>query len=206
MNITFSREEFFSANPPGITDILSGKSVFIAGAGGLGSNVAGIMARSGIGHLTIADFDTVSPSNMNRQQFFYSQIGMKKADAIKENLSRINPFMELKTVSEKLSPENFETFIPDTADIIFECFDNPVSKAELSRFCLEKRAGIPLIAVSGIAGTGPAEEIKISRPYGNFYVIGDGNSDTNVFGVLASRVILAAALQSHLAIRIMRGP
>ena len=58
-----------------IKKILQQKIVGIAGAGGLGSNCAVALARVGIGTLIIADFDVVSESNLNRQYYFYDQIG-----------------------------------------------------------------------------------------------------------------------------------
>ncbi len=69
-------------------------TVGIAGAGGLGSNIAVSLARAGVGRLIVADRDAIEPSNLNRQQYFVSQIGRRKVDALKENLEAINPFSE----------------------------------------------------------------------------------------------------------------
>ena len=65
-----------------IKEKLKGKCVGIAGCGGLGSNAAVALARIGTGRLIIADFDKVEESNLNRQYFFFSQIGMFKAAAL----------------------------------------------------------------------------------------------------------------------------
>ena len=63
--------------------------VTICGLGGLGSNIAIALARAGVGHLHLIDFDKVDISNLNRQQYFTDQLDMYKTDAMKENLARI---------------------------------------------------------------------------------------------------------------------
>ena len=65
--------------------------VAIAGLGGLGSNVAFFLARIGVGHLHLIDFDRVDITNLNRQQYFMRHIGMYKTDALREELEQINP-------------------------------------------------------------------------------------------------------------------
>ncbi len=198
--------KYFSSNPPGVTEKLRKKSVFIAGAGGLGSNVAVSLARAGIGSITIADFDKVESSNLNRQQFFRDQIGMKKVDALRMNLSRINPEMDIKTIAEKITPENCKRMIPSSIDIIFECFDRAEAKAMIASFCLKNRKKIPFITVSGLAGLGSSSEIRIGKQGPNFWIIGDGKTEMNpVNGTIASRVALVAAMQTHLGIRILLG-
>ena len=74
-----------------IRDHLSRFRVGIAGAGGLGSNCAVSLARSGIGTIVIADFDILEPGNLYRQYYFTSQLEMFKAAALKETIARINP-------------------------------------------------------------------------------------------------------------------
>ncbi len=194
----------FSANPPGLTEKLQSRKVFIAGAGGLGSNVANLLTRAGIGGMAVADFDTVSPSNLNRQQFTRNQIGIPKVDALRGNLLAINPQLDYTGKNFKLTPENFAMEIQGSVDLIFECFDNPIAKAELIRFCLTQRKNIPCIAVSGLAGCGPLESITVQRKSDNFYLIGDGVSDVDSgLGTLSTRVVYAAAIQAHLGISLI---
>ena len=157
---------FFSANPPGVSKILKGKSVFVAGAGGLGSNVCVMLTRAGIGHIVVVDFDLVEASNLNRQQYFCDQLGMPKVQALKENLLRINPELKITAIEAKLTADNCEELIPKETDLIFECFDSARAKAMLSSFALTQRTGIPLIAASGVAGIGFCEDIKISKGLG----------------------------------------
>lgn len=70
-------------NVAGTTEPLKDARVTIAGAGGLGSNIAIALARSGVGHLTLIDFDVIEMSNLNRQQYKVSQVGMPKVVALK---------------------------------------------------------------------------------------------------------------------------
>ena len=195
---------FFSSNPPGVTEILKGKSVFVAGAGGLGSNVCVMLARAGIGHIIVIDFDLVEASNLNRQQYFRDQVGMPKVTALKENLLRINPELMIDAVEQKLSADNCKELIPEKIDLIFECFDSAAAKAMLASFALSERPGIPAIAVSGVAGLGPCEDIRINRGPGQLYIVGDGTSEMNAeTGTIASRVAQVSAVQAHIGIRLL---
>ena len=193
-------ENMFTANPDGVTDKLCRASVFIAGCGGLGSNVANILVRAGVRNISMADFDVVCASNLNRQFFFKAQIGMPKVKALKDNLLAINPDLNLHELQERLSPENFSDCIGRNFDVVFECFDNAVAKAELTRFMLRERRETIYVAESGIGGTAPVENIRALRKSEKFILVGDGGSDAGTFGTLSSRVIAAAAIQAHCGI------
>ncbi|MCK4981572.1 MAG: sulfur carrier protein ThiS adenylyltransferase ThiF [Victivallaceae bacterium] len=199
-------DNFFSANPPGVTEILKGKKVFVAGAGGLGSNVCVMLARAGIGHITVVDFDRVEASNLNRQQYFRDQIGKPKVTALKENLLRIDPELKINVIEAKLSADNCEELIPEKIDLIFECFDGAAAKAMLTGFALSARPDVPTIAVSGVAGLGPCEDITIRKGPGKLYIVGDGTSEMNAeTGTIASRVSQVSAVQAHIGIRLLLG-
>lgn len=201
-----TEEPFFSSNPPGVTAQLREKRVFVAGAGGLGSNVAISLVRAGVSDLTVADFDRVEPSNLNRQQYFRDQVGMLKVDALKENLLRINPDLKIKTISEKITFSNCDVIISASAEIIFECFDRAEAKAMIASFCMKKRPGIPVITVSGLAGTGDCKTIKVRKRHPNLWIVGDLKTEMNPDnGTISSRVAFTAALQAHTGIRIMLG-
>ena len=197
-------DKFFSANPPGLTDTLRKKSVFVAGAGGLGSNVCVMLARAGIGHIAVIDFDGVEPSNINRQYYFRDQVGMPKVKALKENLLRINPELKVDAVEQKLTMENCGEFVPEKVDLIFECFDCAAAKTMLTGFALSERLSIPVIAVSGLAGLGPCEDIKITKGPGHLYIVGDGICEMNAeTGTVASRVMQVSAIQAHVGVRLL---
>ena len=94
--------------------------------------------------------------------------------------------------------------IPTDADIILECFDCAASKAMLASFCLRNLPEIPIITVSGLAGKGPLDHIKSSKGPGKLIIIGDQLSEVGPeTGTLSSRVMFAAAMQTHTAIRIV---
>lgn len=116
--------------------ILEHAVIGIAGAGGLGSNCAMHLVRSGVRKFVIADFDTVSAGNLNRQFFFTDQIGRSKVEALAENLRRIEPSLELELHSCRLTAENMPAIFSG-CDIVVECFDDPDSKMTLIRLMSE---------------------------------------------------------------------
>ena len=201
-----SNNPYFSSNPPGLTKILSDKHFFIAGAGGLGSNVAMMLVRAGVINITIVDFDKIEEANINRQFYFRNQIGQIKVEALKDNLLRINPDINLKTIQAKITTENSAELISENADIILECFDCAVSKAMIATFCLKHLPRIPIISVSGLAGSGDLNSIKISKGPGKLLVIGDKKNEAYPEnGTLSTRVMYVASMQAHIAIRIVSG-
>ena len=108
----------------------SAATVAVCGLGGLGSNIAVALARAGIGKLLLIDFDRVDISNLHRQQYKANQIGRYKADALAENLSEIAPYTEIKTVTAKITEDNFAALLKE-ADIVCEAFDHAEAKAML---------------------------------------------------------------------------
>ena len=86
-------EDLLKRNVKGISEKLKKAKVCILGLGGLGSNVAVLLARSGIGYLKLVDFDIVEASNLNRQQYRISHIKMKKSEAISNIIIEINHFV-----------------------------------------------------------------------------------------------------------------
>ena len=113
---------------------LSKGRVAIAGLGGLGSNVAFALARIGVGHLHLIDFDEVDLTNLNRQQYFLRHVGMKKTEALKEQLLLINPYLEIITDCVRVTEENLKELFRDE-DIICEAFDDPDAKPFLPAGC-----------------------------------------------------------------------
>ena len=188
-----------------LQDKISSSTVAICGLGGLGSNIAIALARAGIGKLILIDFDKVDISNLHRQQYKTSQIGMCKTDALKINLKEIAPFTNVETHLEKIDQNN-ATKILDCADIICEAFDCAKDKAMLANVVLEKMPDKYYIASSGMAGLKSANEIKTSKITDKFYLCGDQKSDVNEEGTLFStRAMVCAAHQAHMVLRIIAG-
>lgn len=183
----------------------TGSTVAICGLGGLGSNIAVSLARAGIGRLILIDFDKVDISNLHRQQYQADQIGFYKTEALTENLKRIAPYVEIVSHSVHVTEENFQELLQD-ADIICEAFDDAEAKAMLVNGVLEKLHTKYLIAASGMAGLGSANSIKTRRVMERFYLCGDGVSDVvDDIGLVAPRVMLCAAHQAQMVLRILSG-
>ena len=179
--------------------------VAVCGLGGLGSNIAVALARAGIGKLILIDFDRVDITNLHRQQYKANQIGRYKTEALAENLLEIAPYIELKTVTEKITEENFRDFLKD-ATIICEAFDNAEAKAMLVNGVLEQLPECYLVAASGMAGMDTPNTIRTRKIMKRFYLCGDEVSDvTDTIGLVAPRVMLCAAHQAHTVLRILAG-
>ena len=169
--------------------------VGIAGAGGLGSNCAMHLVRSGVGHLAIADFDVVAESNLNRQFFFRDQIGRPKVDALAENLRRIDPEVDLLTYRVRVTPDNF-TMLFAGCDIVVEAFDDESAKR---MFLVEApHLGKPMVFASGIAGWGRSDSVRLKRMGQHLVVVGDGVSAVSpTMPPVSPRVGIAAAMQAN---------
>ena len=115
----------------------SSATVAICGLGGLGSNIAIALARAGIGKLILIDFDRVDITNLHRQQYKANQIGRYKTAALAENLQEIAPYIELVTISERITETNISSLLKK-ADVVCEAFDNPEAKAMLVNAVLEQ--------------------------------------------------------------------
>lgn len=179
--------------------------VAICGLGGLGSNVAIHLARAGVGHLHIIDFDRVDISNLNRQQYFPDQLGMFKSEALYDTLKRIAPYCDIRHDTVKLTQENIPVLLADCG-IICEAFDKAEQKAMLVNTVLEKLSDKYLVAASGMAGLGSANSIQTRRAGKRFYICGDGVSDVGECKTLyASRVAVCAAHQANMILRITAG-
>ena len=94
----------------------------VAGLGGLGSNIAVMLARSGVGELLLVDFDTVDVTNLNRQMYLIPQLGKPKAEALPEILYQINPYLTYRSVCIKVTPDNVKELFSEYP-IVCEAFD-----------------------------------------------------------------------------------
>jgi sulfur carrier protein ThiS adenylyltransferase len=176
--------------------------VGIAGAGGLGSNAAILLARAGIGKLIIADFDIVSVSNLNRQAFNLDQIGEPKVEALAANIRRVNPFIQLEIHCCRLNPENIPGIYAQ-AEVMIEAFDKALQKQMLIETWLSHYPGKPLICASGLAGFGRSDEIRIEHQNGLF-IVGDQSSELQEgISPIAPRVMIVAAMQANLCLEII---
>jgi len=165
----------------------------IAGMGGLGSNCAANLVRVGFKTLTLVDFDIIDPTNLDRQFYFQDQVGMPKVEALKTNLLRINPELDLKTVKKKIEAPDVKTIFAD-CEIVAECFDRAESKSMLVGELL--KLGKFIVTASGLGGAGSSDDVKVHRLKPNLAMIGDLKSDICHKPALSPRVNVAAAKQA----------
>lgn len=165
--------------------------VGIAGVGGIGSNVALNLVRSGITEFTIADFDIVERSNLNRQFYFLDQLGQPKVSMLRENLLRIEPGLDIKVFPESLNAGNILDVFQECT-LIVEGFDEIADKKMLlEAFATDTR---PVVSASGIAGSG-VESIT-SRRLGNCHIVGDFTTDCMDEDLFAHKVVTVAAFMT----------
>lgn len=182
---------------------ISEATVAICGLGGLGSNIAIALARAGIGKLILIDFDHVDITNLHRQQYKANQIGKYKTEALLANLKEIAPYTEIQTYTVRITDDNAKRLLKD-ADIICEAFDDANDKAMLTNIVLERMPDKYIVAASGMAGLGSANSIHTRKITSRFYLCGDEISDAkDDIGLVSSRVMLCAAHQAHVVLRIL---
>ncbi len=143
---------------------LADTHVVIYGIGGVGSFVAEALARSGVGKLTLVDFDTIAESNLNRQiHATIETIKALKVEAMKERILLIHPECEVVTRSEKYNIENAEDFFEEKIDYIADAIDMVSSKLDL--ICRAKEKGIPIISAMGTGNKLYPEKLEIADLY-----------------------------------------
>ncbi len=121
---------------------LKKSSVFVAGAGGLGSPVLYYLAAAGVGHITICDRDRIEESNLNRQILYKSEdIGGFKAETASVRLSALNNTISISHVNSDIG--SLEYSIISKCSLIIDCFDNFESRHILNRISLHNR--VPMI-------------------------------------------------------------
>lgn len=179
-------------------------TVAICGLGGLGSHIAGALARAGVGKLILADFDRVEVSNLHRQQYKVGQVGWKKTDALAENLREIAPYLRVETHPVRIDRVNAVELLQG-AEVICEAFDNAEEKAMLAEAVLEKLPEKYFVAASGMAGMDSANAIHTRKITEKFYLCGDEASEAGEESLVSSRVMLCAAHQAHMVLRILAG-
>ncbi len=175
----------------------------VGGAGG--QNIAVMLARSGVGHLLLVDFDLVEPSNLNRQNYTVHHLGMPKTLAMQMQLTEINPFIQVEIRTVRVDAANvLELFAG--YEIICEAFDTADAKSMLVNSALERLPEISVVAASGMAGIGSANLIRTMQPFRRLFVCGDfetgADADT---GLMAPRVLICAGHQANMVLRLLVG-
>ena len=187
-------ERAFDARfPREMKEKFSNARVAVAGLGGLGSNIAVMLARSGIGHLLLVDFDTVDVTNLNRQMYMIPHLGRPKAEALPDILCQINPYLEYESVCVK-----------EMYPIVCEAFDKPDQKAMLVRELLGQCPETMVVSGNGMAGLGDTNDIQTRKMMRRLYVCGDQKTDVgNGIGLIAPRVAACAAHQANKVLQLI---
>ena len=163
---------------------LRGAKVAVAGLGGLGSNIAVMLARSGIGHLFLVDFDVVDVTNLNRQMYFISHLSCE-------------------SMRIKVTPENVRELFKEYP-IVCEAFDKPDQKAMLVRELLMQCPETIVVSGNGMAGYGDTNDICTSKKMRRLYVCGDQKTDVGGgIGLMAPRVAACAAHEANKVIQLI---
>ncbi|MFL0195076.1 sulfur carrier protein ThiS adenylyltransferase ThiF [Clostridium sp. WILCCON 0269] len=190
---------------PKVFEKVNKGKVAIAGLGGLGSNVAVMLARIGVGHLLLVDFDTVEPSNLNRQSYYVRHLGLLKTDALMEQIKEINPFLTLETKNIRVDESNAVKLFHGY-DIICEAFDDASAKAMLVNVILSKLPGTKIVCASGMAGYDSSNLIQTQKKMKNLYICGDmKNAAQQGNGLMAPRVQICAGHQGNMILRLLLG-
>lgn len=173
---------------------ISSACIGIIGCGGLGSNAAVCLARSGFKHFVLMDHDRVDYSNLNRQYFFYNDVGRLKAEVLKEKLLSINPGVQAEIYIEKADGGNISIF--KTADALVEAVDTAETKAFIVSFGAANK--IFTVSSSGMAGYGDGKNMTVKQ-IGGVYITGDMVSGiSGTMHPYAPKVAIAAALEADI--------
>lgn len=131
---------------------LKKSTVFIAGAGGLGSPASIYLAVAGIGHIRICDFDAPDLSNLNRQILHnHTRIGINKALSAKKTLEEFNPHIKVTAFLDKIVAENADALVGDS-DLIIDCMDNFPTRYLLNESAIRKKIPLVFGSIWGMEG------------------------------------------------------
>ena len=174
---------------------MTSTTIGIAGVGGIGSNVAVNLVRSGIDSLKIVDFDQVDSSNLNRQFYFADQIGQLKTEALAHNLRRIRPDLQIEAVTARIDAANCLSLFAD-CHLIVEGFDRQDDKKMLLELLGTDRI---VVSACGIAGSDLAA-IR-TRHIGSSFIVGDFTTDCAEAPLFAHKI---SAIANHMSAIILR--
>ena len=182
---------------------LSAARVAVAGLGGLGSNIAIMLARSGVGHLFLVDYDMVDTTNLNRQAYRIPHLGRPKTEALHSILREINPYLDVTTAQCKVTEENAAELFGDWP-IVCEAFDKPGNKAMLVNTLLTRCTDTIVVSGVGMAGYGNSNAIQTRHPMKHLYLCGDGITDVGAgIGLVAPRVAVCAGHQANQVLQLI---
>ncbi|NBI12572.1 molybdopterin-synthase adenylyltransferase MoeB [[Haemophilus] felis] len=183
---------------------LKASKMLIIGLGGLGCAAAQYLACSGVGQLTLVDFDHVSLSNLQRQVLHNdSRLEMLKVESAKISLQTLNPHIQINTIAERLTEQAMNELIPQF-NVVLDCSDNVDTRNQLDRCC--QKAKIPLVSGAAIRMEGQISVFtyeKNSPTYKNIsQLFGENRLSCVEAGVLSPIVGVVGAIQALEAIKL----
>ena len=205
----YSRQVLFRGiGPEGQQKLREGHAAVI-GVGATGAATAGLLARAGVGHLTLIDRDFVEPSNLQRQVLFDEEdalAALPKAEAARRHLARVNSGIHADAQIADLVPANIDSLL-EGADIVLDCTDNFETRYLLNDFCVrEKKPWIYAAAVGSYAATMNILPHQTACLACIFPAAPSGNVETcDTAGILSTAVNLAASLQTTEALKFLTG-
>ncbi len=142
-------------------ETLFGSSVTVIGLGGVGSFAAESLVRSGLGRVSLVDFDKVSLANVNRQlQAHDGNIGRSKADALAERLRLVNPAAAIEARAAFYSEQTASQLLLPRPDFVVDAIDNITAKCHLLAEC--RQAGIPIVSSLGAGGRVDPTQVSVA--------------------------------------------
>ncbi|MBF0618790.1 MAG: sulfur carrier protein ThiS adenylyltransferase ThiF [Candidatus Omnitrophica bacterium] len=180
-------------------EVIQQQRIGIAGAGGLGSNIAIILVRTGFKKISILDKDTIEASNLNRQDYTLADIGKPKVLCLKKRLLTINPDLDIITHLSEWSPASADTFFTHCA-ILVEAFDQAETKTAFVGWAVSKAKFV--VSGNGMAGLDESHVTAVKKT-GNLYIVGDNSADIHTGAApLAPRVMQCAAKMAEVILRL----
>ncbi len=150
--IRYQRQMLINNWGEGGQEKLRSSTVFIAGAGGLGSPVAIYLTAAGIGQIRICDFGKPELSNLNRQILHAeSDIEKNKALSARETLFNINPHVNVVPLTVKLTENTVDELVGES-DIILDCLDNFDTRHILNQYAVQKKLPMVHAGIHGLSG------------------------------------------------------
>lgn len=178
-------------------------TMLLIGMGGLGSPSAMYLAAAGVGHLIIADFDTVEISNLQRQVIHHTDdIGKYKVDSAKEKMLAINLGIKVTTIKD-LNDENLNSWV-SKVDVVLDGTDNFDTRFKVNQACVEEKT--PLVSAAVIRFEGQLSVFKgyeANQPCYQCLYSKEGNNDENCTdnGILAPVSGVMGTMQALQAIK-----
>ena len=190
-------------------DKLVHSHALVVGAGGLGSPVALYLAASGVGTLTICDFDVVDLTNLQRQIIHTTpSVGVNKAVSAQQSIYEINPEVVVKTIQQKSTEDDFAALVAQ-ADVVIDCSDNFATRYTLNRLCVKLKKPLVSGAALGFEGQITVYDMRSDTSPCYHCLFPDNGEDTDLRcatnGVFAPLVGMIGTTQAAEALKLLMG-